>query len=77
METIRENITEFGRAGLGSWRAALASLLPLWLFMLAYVYLGMLGFILAFVVSILLLRKIWTTPELVLYSFFLPVIFLC
>ena len=76
METIRENIREFERADLGSWTATLASLLPLWLLMLAFVYLGMVGFILAVAVSILLLWKIWMTPELVLYSFLLPVMFL-
>ena len=75
MENIKGTIQEFGRAELGSWRATVASLLPLWLITLALPLLGYAGFILAIAVSILLLWKIWMTPELVLYSF-LPLVFL-
>lgn len=76
MEAIKENIRSFGQADLGSWQATFASLLPLWLLMLAYTHWGMVAFILAIAIGIVLLLKIWMTPELILYSFFLPVIFL-
>ena len=69
MEIFYGAAKEFGRAELGSWRATFASLLPLWLITLAYTSFGYTGFLLAIVVSILLLWKIWLTPELVLYSF--------
>lgn len=74
MVTIKGTIQEFGRAELGSWRAAVASLLPLWLITLAYTSLGYAGLLLAIAVSIILLWKIWMTPELVLYSI-LPLMF--
>ena len=70
-----EAIKTFRQAELGSWRATVASLLPLWLITLAYTSLGYIGFLLAIAVSILLLWKIWMTPELVLYSF-IPLMFL-
>lgn len=69
-----EAIKTFRQAELGSWRATVASLLPLWLVTLAFTYGGYPAFILAMVVSLILLWKIWMTAELALYSF-LPVMF--
>ena len=74
MDTIRK----IGWADLGSWTAALASLLPLWL--LSAVMAGEIAVAaipLAAVVCVALLRKGWMTLELVLYSLFpLTLIFL-
>ena len=77
MQTIRK----IGWADLGSWPAALASMLPLWLFSLAVTAEGFppslvsiewaFTFILvALALSILLLWKGWMTFELLLYSLF-------
>jgi hypothetical protein len=74
-------IRKIGWADLGSWPAAIASLLPLWLFSLAVSAEGFpppaisiewaIAFILlALALSIVLLWKGWLTFELLLYSLF-------
>ena len=74
-------IRRMGWADLGSWQAAFASLLPLWLFSLAVAAEGFppspvtvpwaLSFIfLGLALSIVLLWKGWMTFELLLYSLF-------
>jgi hypothetical protein len=80
-ENSMETIRKIGWADLGSWPAALASLLPLWLFALAVSAEGfprppiLVGgaytcLFLALALSILLLWKGWLTFELLLYSLF-------
>ncbi len=77
-----EIIHEIGWADLGSWRAALASFLPLWLLSFAFAVpvsidlVAYIAFYLAIPVSIILLRKGWLTFDLILYSLFpFPFIF--
>jgi hypothetical protein len=76
-----QTIRKIGWADLGSWPAAIASLLPLWLFSLAITTEGFprpplspawaLSFIaVALALSIVLLWKGWLTFELLLYSLF-------
>jgi hypothetical protein len=70
---------------LGSWKATLASLLPLWLFFFAFTnisgsfleILEIIAFYLILPVCIVSLLKGWMTFELLLYSFFpIPIMFL-
>jgi len=70
---------------LGSWRATLASLLPLWLFFFAFTnisgsfleILETIAFYLIIPVCIVSLLKGWMTFDLLLYSFFpIPILFL-
>jgi hypothetical protein len=76
-----EMIRKIGWADLGSWPATLGSFLPLWLVTLAVMAegfprpplspgLALIALILALAVSIVLLWKVWLTPELLLYSLF-------
>ena len=70
---------------LGSWKATLASLLPLWLFFFAFTnisgsileILEIIAFYLIIPVCIVSLWKGWMTFDLLLYSFFpIPIMFL-
>ena len=77
-------VESLGFADLGSWRAAFASLLPLWLIAIAVCGEGfprpipgqvaLAAFLIAFPLAIILLIKGWMTFELVLYSI-IPLIF--